>query len=297
MRSRRSSQSRNSRRSGTRAPRRSKTSKWAVLSSAPRARSCRDLHAGRSRAPRCDAPAPPAARAPIPAIDAVARVSGQGGTMMLGSGPLGVYFRDFEAMEFAVMMMRGGGARRGGHRAAWRVAHVEDAAVRLPRLPRAQGRERADREGDRAAERVYELDPAKIVGLTVPLTVRGARGAQSRREQSPLRGADGGLRRAGPRTAVQRRLGCPVIDISELSIEETAQRYPANGGGRKAEGPRPPSRDPEAALVALGHLVGLPRPGPGRLLRPADAFWIGLRGLAWLAEFPRRRRRTPDIAG
>ena len=25
-------------------------------------------------------------------------------------------------------------------------------------------------------------------------------------------------------TAVHRRLGCPVIDISELSIEETAQR-------------------------------------------------------------------------
>jgi hypothetical protein len=26
-------------------------------------------------------------------------------------------------------------------------------------------------------------------------------------------------------------------------------------------------------------------------------FWIGLRGLAWLAEFRARRRRPPDIAG
>jgi hypothetical protein len=26
-------------------------------------------------------------------------------------------------------------------------------------------------------------------------------------------------------------------------------------------------------------------------------FWIGLRGLAWLAEFRARRRRAPDIAG
>jgi len=36
-------------------------------------------------------------------------------------------------------------------------------------------------------------------------------------------------------TAVQRRLGCPVIDISELSIEETAQRILRTVEGRKAE--------------------------------------------------------------
>ena len=35
--------------------------------------------------------------------------------------------------------------------------------------------------------------------------------------------------------AVQRRLGCPVIDISELSIEETAQRILRAVESRKAE--------------------------------------------------------------
>ena len=34
---------------------------------------------------------------------------------------------------------------------------------------------------------------------------------------------------------MQRRLGCPVIDISDLSIEETAQRILRTVEGRKAE--------------------------------------------------------------
>ena len=34
---------------------------------------------------------------------------------------------------------------------------------------------------------------------------------------------------------MQRRLGCPVIDISELSIEETAQRILRTVEARKAQ--------------------------------------------------------------
>jgi regulator of PEP synthase PpsR (kinase-PPPase family) len=34
---------------------------------------------------------------------------------------------------------------------------------------------------------------------------------------------------------VQRRLGCPVIDISELSIEETAQQILRTVESRKSE--------------------------------------------------------------
>ena len=48
-------------------------------------------------------------------------------------------------------------------------------------------------------------------------------------------------------TAVQRRLGCPVIDISELSIEETAQRILRTVEGRKAE-----------AAAAEGHVTAKP---------------------------------------
>jgi regulator of PEP synthase PpsR (kinase-PPPase family) len=35
--------------------------------------------------------------------------------------------------------------------------------------------------------------------------------------------------------AIHRRLGCPVIDISELSIEETAQRILRTVESRRAE--------------------------------------------------------------
>ncbi|HMI29763.1 MAG TPA: kinase/pyrophosphorylase, partial [Gaiellaceae bacterium] len=40
-------------------------------------------------------------------------------------------------------------------------------------------------------------------------------------------------------TAVQRRLGCPVIDISELSIEETAQQILRTVESRRAEAASP----------------------------------------------------------
>ena len=39
-------------------------------------------------------------------------------------------------------------------------------------------------------------------------------------------------------SAVHRRLGCPVIDISELSIEETAQRILRTVEARRADSQR-----------------------------------------------------------
>jgi regulator of PEP synthase PpsR (kinase-PPPase family) len=75
---------------------------------------------------------------------------------------------------------------------------------------------------------LFEVDPVKIVGLTIEAT----RLADIRRERVRAMGSP---RRAyadlveiyeelEEATAVHRRLGCPVIDISELSIEETAHR-------------------------------------------------------------------------
>jgi regulator of PEP synthase PpsR (kinase-PPPase family) len=75
---------------------------------------------------------------------------------------------------------------------------------------------------------LFEADPAKIVGLTI----EAARLAEIRQARVRNMGAS-------PRAyaelveiyeeleeaaAVHRRLGCPVIEVSELSIEETAQR-------------------------------------------------------------------------
>src|SRR5262249_56231749 len=75
---------------------------------------------------------------------------------------------------------------------------------------------------------LFELDPAKIVGLTINADrladIRRARvrnlGANNRR-YAELAEIYDELEEAA---ALQRRLGCPVIDISELSIEETAQQ-------------------------------------------------------------------------
>ncbi len=75
---------------------------------------------------------------------------------------------------------------------------------------------------------LFEIDPAKIVGLTIDaerlLDIRTARvrsmGA-SRKRYAELEVIYAELEEA---SALHRRLGCPVIDVSELSVEETAMR-------------------------------------------------------------------------
>jgi hypothetical protein len=74
---------------------------------------------------------------------------------------------------------------------------------------------------------LFDIDPAKIVGLTID----AHRLAEIRAERIQLMGGD---RRYASLTeiydeleyaaGIHRRLGCPVIDVSELSIEEIAQR-------------------------------------------------------------------------
>ena len=98
-------------------------------------------------------------------IEAVARVSGMAARMTPGSRP---------PLNSAVLQADGGDRvrgplrrrrrprpARGRHRARRRVAHLEDAALDLPRLPRAQGGERPGREGDRAADGALRDRPAQ----------------------------------------------------------------------------------------------------------------------------------------
>jgi regulator of PEP synthase PpsR (kinase-PPPase family) len=77
---------------------------------------------------------------------------------------------------------------------------------------------------------LFEIDEAKVVGLTIDpdrlAEIRRARvramGAPSRnRQYAELAEVYEELEQAAK---LHRRLGCPVIDISELSIEETAHR-------------------------------------------------------------------------
>ena len=183
-------------------------------------------------------------------IDAVARVSGQAARMTPGSrAPLTpAYFRRIEAMEFAVKYDDGVGAG------------LDEADIVLVGVSRTSktplsiylgylGHKVANVpivKGIKPPKELFELDPAKIVGLTIHADrlaeIRRARvrnlGANNRRYAELTEVYD----ELDEAAAVQKRLGCPVIDISELSIEETAQRILRTVEGRKAEAAAPEAK-------------------------------------------------------
>ena len=75
---------------------------------------------------------------------------------------------------------------------------------------------------------LFEIDPAKIVGLTIAAerladirTARVRTMGGPRRKYAALEQIYSELEEAA---AIHRRLGCPVIDVTELSVEETAAR-------------------------------------------------------------------------
>jgi regulator of PEP synthase PpsR (kinase-PPPase family) len=176
-------------------------------------------------------------------IDAVARVSGQTARMTPGSrAPLNpAYFRRIEAMEFAVKYDDGIGAG------------LDEADIVLVGVSRTSktplsiylgylGHKVANVpivKGIEPPHALWEIDPAKIVGLTIDpnrlVEIRRGRlrnlGA-SNRQYAELMEIYEELDQAA---AVHRRLSCPVIDISELSIEETAQRILRTVEQRRAE--------------------------------------------------------------
>ena len=178
-------------------------------------------------------------------IDAVARVSGQAARMMPGTrAPLNpAYFRRIEAMEFAVKHDDGVGAG------------LDEADIVLVGVSRTSktplsiylgylGHKVANVpivKGIEPPRELEEIDPAKIVGLKIDpdrlVEIRRGRlrnlGARDRR-YAELMEIYEELDEAG---AVHRRLGCPVIDISELSIEETAQRILRTVEQRRAQSP------------------------------------------------------------
>jgi regulator of PEP synthase PpsR (kinase-PPPase family) len=86
---------------------------------------------------------------------------------------------------------------------------------------------------------LFDVDPAKIVGLTIDAArlaeIRQARirnlGTSPKAYAELLEIYDE-LEHAA---AIHRRLGCPVIEVSELSIEETAQRVIRIVEQRRAE--------------------------------------------------------------
>jgi [pyruvate, water dikinase]-phosphate phosphotransferase / [pyruvate, water dikinase] kinase len=166
-------------------------------------------------------------------IDAVARVSGVAAKMTPGSRPPlnSAYFKRMEAIEFAVRFDDGVG--RG----------LDDADLVLVGVSRTSktplsiylgylGHKAANVpvvKGIEPPDELFTIDMRKVVGLTIDpnrlVEIRRARvrtmGAARNRQYAELMEIYEELEEA---SKLHRRLGCPVIDISELSIEETAHR-------------------------------------------------------------------------
>jgi regulator of PEP synthase PpsR (kinase-PPPase family) len=180
-------------------------------------------------------------------IDAVARVSGMTAKMTPGSRPPlnSAYFKRMEAIEFAVRYDDGVG--RG----------LEDADLVLVGVSRTSktplsiylgylGHKAANVpvvKGIAPPKELFDVDQRKIVGLTIDpnrlVEIRRARvrtmGAARNRQYAELMEIYEELDQAAK---LHRKLGCPVIDISELSIEETAHRVLRVLEERQSEGAR-----------------------------------------------------------
>ena len=164
-------------------------------------------------------------------IDAVARVSGAPARMEPGSRPLldSAYFKRIAAIEFAVRFDDGVG--HGLHEADIVLVGVSRSSktplsIYLGYLGYKTANVPLVRGIDPPAE-LFETDPAKIVGLTIDaealheIRTERARNIGGSRRYSELVEIYDELEHA---QAMHRRLGCPVIEVSNLAIEETAHR-------------------------------------------------------------------------
>jgi [pyruvate, water dikinase]-phosphate phosphotransferase / [pyruvate, water dikinase] kinase len=165
-------------------------------------------------------------------IAAVARVSGQPATGTPGARPVldTSYFKRMTAIEFAVRYDDGVGVH-GLHEADIVLVGVSRSSkTPLSMYLGYLGYKTANVPIVRGIEpptELFAIEPGKIVGLTMDADAL----AEIRRVR--VRGLKGGGRYADLAEiheeleyaeAVHRRLGCPVIEVSTLAIEETARR-------------------------------------------------------------------------
>jgi regulator of PEP synthase PpsR (kinase-PPPase family) len=180
-------------------------------------------------------------------IEEVAIVSGQAAKMESGRRPPldSQYFKRMAAIEFAVKYDDGIGAGLGD-------ADIVLVGVsRTSKTPLSMylgylGHKVANVPivgGIDPPKELFEIDRAKIVGLTIDAErlsqirqVRARLMRLTRRSYTELVEIYEELEQAA---AVHRQLSCPVVDVSELSIEETAQRVLRLVERRKAESAAP----------------------------------------------------------
>jgi [pyruvate, water dikinase]-phosphate phosphotransferase / [pyruvate, water dikinase] kinase len=165
-------------------------------------------------------------------IESIAKVSGMAAKMKAGARPPlnSAYFKRMEAIEFAVKFDDGVGS-------GLREADIVLVGVsRTSKTPLSiylgyLGHKAANVpvvKGITPPKELFEIDAAKIAGLTIDAErlaeIRNARvrsmGATNRRYAELLEIYEE-LEQA---EELHRRLACPVIDVTGLSIEETAHR-------------------------------------------------------------------------
>jgi [pyruvate, water dikinase]-phosphate phosphotransferase / [pyruvate, water dikinase] kinase len=164
-------------------------------------------------------------------LAAVAEVSGRPATMRPGMQPPldEQYFRRIAAIEYAVK------ADDGLGRALPNADVVLVGVSRTSKTPLSMylgylGWKVANVpivNGIEPPPKLFDVDAAKVVGLTID----AKRLAEIRAERIQLMGGDRSYASLPAiydeleyAAGIHRRLGCPVIDVSELSIEEIAQR-------------------------------------------------------------------------
>jgi [pyruvate, water dikinase]-phosphate phosphotransferase / [pyruvate, water dikinase] kinase len=165
-------------------------------------------------------------------IEAVAKVSGTAARMQAGGRHSldETYFRRMEAIEFAVKYDDGmvgglneadvvlvGVSRTSKTPLSIYLGYLGYRAANVPLV-----------KGIDPPDELFEVDPTKVVGLKIDAKrLAEIRKNRSRRmgganhQYSKLLEIYEELEQA---ESVQRKLGCPVIDTTELSIEETAAR-------------------------------------------------------------------------
>ncbi|HEX6762687.1 MAG TPA: pyruvate, water dikinase regulatory protein [Gaiellaceae bacterium] len=164
-------------------------------------------------------------------IEAVAKVSGQAARMQPRARPPlnDAYFKRMSAIEFAVKFDDGvasglgeadvvlvGVSRTSKTPLSIYLGYLGWKAANVPLV-----------KGIEPPIELFEIDPGKIVGLTID----AQRLSEIREER--IRWMRGDRKYASLveiyeeldyATQVQRRLGCPVLEVSELSIEEISHR-------------------------------------------------------------------------
>jgi regulator of PEP synthase PpsR (kinase-PPPase family) len=166
-------------------------------------------------------------------LEAVARVSGQPATMQPGAQPAldSGYFKRMAAIEFAVRF-DDGVAPQG----------LKDADIILVGVSRSSktplsiylgylGYKTANVpivKGIEPPKELWEVDPARIVGLTIDAEalakIRSRRARDMRSSKGRYANLNDIYEELEEAEGVHRRLGCPVIEVSNLAIEETARR-------------------------------------------------------------------------